>query len=840
MPRSSLSCPNEPPAAGGRGPEGAVVPARAGLGVYAGLLLASLAALAYELVLARIFSVTAGAVAAVPAVAVAMFGLTVGAILVYLRPRWFATTDARPHMATAAACFSVLVVACFLVHLQFQVPLDLRQVDSWRRLAIVAADLAILAMPLAAAGACLTIGVTQYPRQVHRLYAANLAGAALGCLAVATASRWIDAPTLMFDVAAVAAVAALCCASRAALRRLAWLAPAPLMLLAVLTALNLISATSETSAVRLRWIRGQEQTGRPIFDRWNSFSRVTVVRAADVPIAWGMSSRFPPKQRVPQLWVSVDTASGMIMTEFHGDLAPLDFLRNDVVNIVHYLRPGARVLVLGSGGGRDVLSALVFRQPEIVGVEVNDLVLEAVHGRFGDFTGHLDRLPNVRIVHDEARRYLARDGEPFDIIQAPLLDSWAASPGGDGLLVENGTYTVEAWQRMFQRLTDRGVASFSRWYSREGPGEIYRLAVVAVTALKRQGVAHPRDHLLVVVRPGDPKDPKQAAGMATLLASREPFSSNDIDTIERTAREMAFEVLVSPRSTTDDRLARLVDGVDLESLVRDFPIDIAAPTDDRPFFFGMIRPGDAAALFWPPEHGLEMDMDTLMAVAILLASVLGLAALAGIVPWVFSLRRGCLRGTSPWFLYFFAVGAGFMLVEVAMVQRLSLLLGHPVSSLTVTLFCLLSAGGAGSWLCDRLVPDLACRGRAIACMAVAAGVVSAIALVVLPWLSDLDGASTTARTAIAAALLVALGLPLGMACPLGMRAVHRFAAPVAPWLWGINGTAGLCGSAIGLTLSLCFGIAVTMLAGASCYLVATLALLWATATSPASARDVPQ
>src|SRR5437867_5771744 len=149
------------------------------------------------------------------------------------------------------------------------------------------------------------------------------------------------------------------------------------------------------------------------------------------------------------------------------DPAQIDFLKYDVTNFAHWILNDANVLVIGAGGGRDVLSALAFNQKHVVGVEINGAIINAVNRVFGDFTGHLDRDPRVQFVNDEARSFIARSPEKFDLIQISLIDTWAATAAGAFVLSENSLYTREAWQTFMQHLSDRGVLSVSRWYHKQ-------------------------------------------------------------------------------------------------------------------------------------------------------------------------------------------------------------------------------------------------------------------------------------------------------------------------------------------------------------------------------------
>lgn len=797
--------------------------AKPGKGLYIGLLLTTLATLAYQLLLTRIFSVTMWYHFSFMAVSVTMFGLTLGAILVYLRPQWFRPEQAAERMGLAALSFSVLIVISFLTHLCIPFITRLSMVHLWA----IAVNYALLSLPFVASGVLVTIALTKFPKQVGKLYAVDLIGAGVGCLAVAALLFFWDAPTLVVNIAALASLGAVCCLSSVDARRLRRTS------MGVTVALLGCAIVGSTMAGRQRplihpvWVKGELEPP-PVYQRWNAFSRVAVwEEGAGKPFGWGLSERCPLDEPVEELWLNIDASAGTVLTRFDGDASKLGHLRYDVTNLVHYIRPDSRMMVVGAGGGRDVLSALHFRQPEIVAVEINGAILEAVNGRFGRFTGHLDRRPDVRFVHDEARSYIARCKDHFDIIQVSLIDTWAATSAGAFVLTENSLYTVEAWQSLMDRLTDRGVLSFSRWHSVNQPGELYRLTALAVKTLTELGVADPQDHLIIVHRPrtsGQSGPP----GVATLLASRTPFSSHDVEVIRRVAERMAFRVLLTGGEASDDTLARLASGKDLDRFTNEYPIDITPPTDDRPFFFSMLRPRDVFNLQRMNNTAMRSNTIALAVLGVLLITVVVLTALCVIVPLWLTTERQALSGSWPLLVYFSCIGFGFMLVEITLMQRLNVFLGHPIYSITVALFCLLLASGCGSWLSGLLVKDVTRGPSALTCMAALVAVVLLAWLASAPLLGNFQPAPTWLRIAVACGILSPLGLAMGMAFPLGMRAASGRSAALKPWLFGINGATSICGSVLAVVISLIFSISTALLLGVVCYGGAWLAFFRAT------------
>src|SRR5262249_9117129 len=242
-------------------------------------------------------------------------------------------------------------------------------------------------------------------RPVALVYAADLAGASLGCVAAVAALQVVDAPSAVCLVASLGAVGAL-------IFGVAARQPRVVVCSVVLGLAAAGVALSRPDWIQPRWVKGaRREAGPPLYERWNSYSRIRISgdpATPSPPFGWGLSDRYPRDRALPQLLLSIDAIADTVLTRFDGNLEALDHLRHDATNVAHYLRRRARVLVVGAGGGRDVLSALAFGQREVLAVEVNGAILDAVNGRFGDFTGHLDRRPGVTFVNDEARSYVAR------------------------------------------------------------------------------------------------------------------------------------------------------------------------------------------------------------------------------------------------------------------------------------------------------------------------------------------------------------------------------------------------------------------------------------------------
>jgi hypothetical protein len=809
-------------------------PARAGLTTFAGLFLVTLSTLTYQLLLTRTFSVTMYYHFAFVAISVTMFGMAVGAIVVFLRPGVFLPALVNRHLAVGSVLCATAIVLSYLTHLAIPFLIEPSLVSVYG----IALTYASLSVPFIVSGVIVSLALTRFPDQISALYAVDLAGAALGCLAVGPVLRLTDAPTAVLATAATAAVAgalfamegASAAGGRARLRQTCATVATVFVALALAHG---IAARHGAAWLRLVWVKGQYEA-RPLVEKWNSFSRIRVVgnpERAVRPSGWGLSSTLPPQSTAHELHLDIDSYAGTELTAFSGDPAEVAHLKYDVTNVAHYLRPDSQVIVVGTGGGRDVLSALAFDQKRVTGVEINDGILDLVNRRFGDFTGHLDRNPRVQFVNDEARSFITRLEDRADIIQISLIDTWAATASGAFVLTENSLYTVGAWRIFLDHLAPRGILTVSRWYYADRPGEVYRLATLASTTLKEMGVTRPADHYAIVrARPAGAANAPD--GVGTMLVSRDPLSAHDLDVLESVTARLNFEIVQSPRHSADDTFAAIASGDRLADAVARHPLDISAPTDDRPFFFHMLRLRDVFDTDrWQDQGIVRFNMTAVGVLGVLLVTVTTLTAACILLPLMLSASRSDFTGAGPHLVFFAAIGFAFMLVEISQVQRLAIFLGHPVYSLSVVLFSLLLFSGIGSLSTGTLRRDGSSH-PAIVRMALLVLLLVAFGVITPAAVRQFEGAATVMRIAIAVGILAPIGLFMGMAFPIGMRRALAEVPSLAPWLWGVNGAASVCASVLVVVIALGAGISAAFWVGTACYLVALIALTWRSRSQP--------
>jgi hypothetical protein len=777
-----------------------------GIGAVSGALLMT------ELALTRIFSVTMYYHFAFLAISIALFGLSASAVLVYLlRGRLAGIPTDR--LLTAGA---ILHAAATLVALACLVRIRVGLNYSPLNLVLMLLIYLLAAAPFFTGGVVISVAFARLTSRINLLYAADLIGAAAGCLALIPLLNVLGAPGVVLIAATLSLVAAVCFTTAGSRRAIAAVSVAVL-------AAPLAAQLAGMQPFDVLETKGHEGD-RVLFSKWNSFSRIGVYDRTHGD--WSLSPRFAGKPG-ESLFMDIDSAASTPILKGTGRSDDASYLRYELTAIAYQLveRPGGfTALVIGPGGGRDLASAVVFGATHVDGVEINPIIVRDVMlGRFRDYSGNLYGDPRVSIHVDDGRSFVRRTAKKYDVIQASLVDTWAATAAGAYTLTENSLYTSEAFGEYLDHLTDTGVLTITRWVF-----DGLRLVSLAQEACAERGL-DPARHIAVV----------RHDRVATFLLKRNPFTREEIGRLTSHADAMGFVVLYAPdavdgedqasvslpggaeppemrqsRTSVAD-YARFIRAPDRQRFIDAYPVDIRATTDDRPFFFHTTRLADQFEVAFGRSMLFGNGLSALLTLFGISAALVVLFVVGPL------LIGGNLAGAgwARWLAYFSALGAGFMLLEVAMLQRFVLLLGHPVYSLTVTLFSLLLGTGLGSFL-SRVVDDR--RIRPVTMSALIAIVLLALAArSAIPWLVDLAIAWPLGlRIAAAVAILVPAGILLGMALPGGMRMLATRWPDIVPWGWGMNGAFSVVGATLAVFIAMNWGFSTTFLAAAFVYAAA--------------------
>lgn len=789
---------------------------------YAGVFLIALATLMLEVLLTRLTSVIAWYHLAFFVISLAMLGMTAGAVVVFVRPERYLDADVGKRIAGSALGFAIAIPIAVTVALSL--PLEpVTDVMTFSALLLIGS---VLAVPFVMGGVALTLALTRSGLPTGIVYGVDLIGAALGCALVVPVLRVIDAPSAAVLSGAIAALAAVCFASAEGLSaRRAWITSFALLFVVFL------NTRSEPGFIRPAWVKGlRDVPALFAFSRWNTYSRVTVRHTAEgPPMFWARGRNAPPEINAPikQRYIEIDGGAGTVIAENGRSPQAHSYLSWDVSAAAHVLRPVGPAAVIGVGGGRDILEAARVGHQPVVGVEINDLIVGLHRDVMRDFSGIAD-LPNVQLVTDEARSFMARDTRHYTVITMSLIDTWASTGAGAYSLTENGLYTVEAWQTFLRRLTDDGIFTVSRWYVVDSPGETARMLGLAMETLWSLGVQEPRKNIIMF----------QADMVATLLVSRSAFTPADIDLAQQIAVFKGFNILLSPRKDPVHPLLRKLVKQPSRAAMHAFAssqtLDLTPPTDQRPFFFNMLKP---FAWFVPDRELKATDLvflgnlsatQTLM-YATLVSLILSIATLIMPMKRRVDDLRALPRGDVLAALFYFAlIGLGFMLVEIGILSRLSVFLGHPTLALSVLLSGIIMFTGVGSMLSGRI--DVTSKRWAVIYPWLTAAGVLITAFAMEPVMASLVAAPAATRIGASVLLLVPPALGMGLCFPLGLRLTERMerarsrqAPRLGPWLWGINGAFSVCASGLALGCSMVFGIRTTLFAGMICYVLLPLA-----------------
>jgi hypothetical protein len=727
------------------------------MGLHAAVFLLTFSGLIFEIGLTRIYSATIWYHFAFLAVSVALLGWGLGGALLHAWRHRVAAT--RENAALLAALYAVAIPLCLWVMVQF--PFRLERLPLYFAAPLV---------PFLLAGMAMAMIFHLHRDGAARLYFADLAGAALGAVTVTMLLEELggEATLLLSTLPPLAAAACLSPRGRVPATVVAALVAAVALLHVQTGALRVSPGSLKAMPRHMDETPGARvtQTG------WNSYSRIDAVEG------------FAPPS-LARLYIDADAWTDTLAWD--GRIESLRPLRTWYRALPFRIAPPAgATLVIGPGGGSDVLVALASGSRRVTVVEMNPLMIDFVR-RYGARAGHLYDRPEVEVISDEGRTFISRTDRRFDTIFLGFVDTWASVASGGLSLSENYLYTTEALRAYYDRLTADGVLAILRWEV-DLPGLVSNAVhVLGVEAASTRLVAVIED------RAHDPDHPPQMI----FMLRRRPFTPAELDTvlswpgsrpllIPGRHAEPPFDDLFAGRST----LAQIADAS---------PQRIGPVHDDSPFFFARDKPFGLPA-------GLALGLGGIVAGAAVLLVLL----VAGGRP-----RTHPARAYRASVVYFACLGAGFIAIELALLQYFTLLVGHPVFTLSILLFTILASGGVGSRISAAVPMRRACL--AIAGLgAVTAWGLPGLVQAALPL-------ETPARIAIAMGVIAPLGVLMGMPFPQGLRRTGQGALPPPPFYWGLNGVMSVIGSIATVLVALHAGVQTSMLAGCMCYLVAAVA-----------------
>ncbi|MFA6240748.1 MAG: hypothetical protein WC655_07460, partial [Candidatus Hydrogenedentales bacterium] len=679
---------------------------------YVGLFFCSFGVLMLEVLLTRIFSFTIWYHLAYLTISTALLGFGAAGSLLSAMPKLLEGDGRRLCALSAAGAGLMLVVAMAVLGPR---PLDpQRMLDEPVTFFLgLAGYYVVVTIPFILAGIAVSAPLSKYPGQVNRLYAVDLLGAGLGCVAAVAVLSWMDGAGGVVLCAAVMVGAGACYS-------------APSRLSAVLGGLALVLVVGASYANQVIDFKpspskqmGQtlmEPGAQQVFTRWSPINRVDIFQGSNPAITfWDAFGRGTRSEGVsPNAYqLQYDGHNGSDVFEIRGP-DTMRMLDEHFLRTPYLLCEKPEVLIIGVGGGVDILNALRRDAKHVTAVELQPITVELLKGQFAKWTGEQFLRPEVNLVAGEGRHFVRSHDARYDIIQITMTDTFSAQTTGAYVLAESYLYTVEGFEDYLDHLNEDGLVSIVVGDLRFRdetllPPLATRFTLVARRALQNQGVTDPNAHLMVVARQIDApassqsQDQRKPVGavMLNLLVKRTPFTGDEIARVRTFAEANGFSVRLMPGDTTASPMARLLNMTDpaMEETLSKGVFSLEPVTDDRPFFYHVLRWKSLLAgglLVWWLIPGSTTGLLMLL---IMLIQALVFGSILILFPLIRG-ARGRISGmhTFGFLLYFLALGLGFLFVEISFVQKYVLFLGYPTYSLSVTIFSLLVFASLGAWL----------------------------------------------------------------------------------------------------------------------------------------------
>jgi hypothetical protein len=789
------------------------------------IALISAAAIGYEILLTRLFAIVLWHHFAAMIISLALLGVgAAGTALAFTRGALLPRFEAA--FATFAAGFAVTSVAAFA--LAQRLPFNPLEViwDPRQPLYLLAVYL-LLAVPFFCAASCVALAISRFGERAGTVYRADLFGAGLGAVLVVGLLYTLPPQDALRSLGGLGGLAAGVILLRRAPVVAAALAVAALVLAAAWPAAWLAPQPSPYKG--LSQALNAPDT-RVVARRSGPLGALAVVESPTIPFrhAPGLSiaAGAPPPE---QLGLFIDADGPTAIDHTDAALDGLDYLDRQVNAVPYHLMQAPRALVLGAGGGAEVLRALSLGAKHVDAVELDPQIVDLVRGPFAAFAGEVYDRDDVSVHVAEARAFVASRDDRWDVIQIALIDSFTAAAGGVRAGSESTLYTTEALAAYLARLAPGGVLAITRWLQ-VPPRDSLKLFATAVTVLEDQGVADPGARLALL----------RSWNTVTLLVKESPFTAAELATIAGFCEARGFDIGHLPGMAADqanrfNKLAApyLYDGAqallgpDRGRFLEAYKFHIAPASDDRPFYFRFFK--------WrllPEVIGMQgragltlLEGGYLVLVATLLQALL-VGAVLILLPLRWLRHAGARSaGHRPWrsAAYFAAIGFAFLFVEIAFIQRFTLFLGHPLFAVAVVLAAFLLFAGLGAGLSQRLDPARRGRGGPLLMPVLAISALAGAYLLLLPGLfAALIAQATAVKIALAVALIAPLALAMGMPFPLAMRRLDALAPAWVPWAWAVNGAASVVAAVLAGLLAMHWGFSAVVLAALGLYAIAAV------------------
>lgn len=759
--------------------------------LFAGIFLVALSGLVLEVSITRIFSAAIWYHFAFVAVSVALVGLGASGLVVHHR-----VTKLKGKWAENLTIYSAWGITIFI-------PITLFVMHALASQVIyLPLYMVLFSVPFFLIGIIISAAFNAFASVAGRLYAADLIGASAGALLVVLFLVLTGGEGSTLIVGLISAISATLF-SRITKNIKKTIGSLMLVTFAIsLIFLNyatqIFAIPTDPTAQKDLPIYLREHPGSKIVKtEWNSFSRIDVVEGGEG--GEGLVAK-----------VFIDGGAGTNIISWDGSTESRQELSTWMQYLPFKMMQDPKVLVIGSGGGRDVVASLVSGSKDVTSVEINPIIYDTVKS-YGDRAGNVYSHQYVRSHVDEGRSFITRSSEKYDIIYVPFVDTWASVSSGGLSVSENFLYTLEGFQQYYDHLTERGKIITVRWLI-DAPRFISTYAKL----LEQNGI--PQDqlhrHLMMVTSDSYTQDPS----VTMVVFSKSPFTDEEISFLSQSFSQYDYKPILVPEQVMREPYDALLSGdITLEQFYNLFDTKVYPVTDDNPYFLSFEKP-------LPPV------------VEVLLYASIGIVAIFLLVPFAWIRRRRGERGAGGGeeeggisinkseigirtvIPYFAALGVGFILIELALLQKLILLMGNPTMTFALLLFTILISSGGGSLVSSRIA-----KNNMRNLIFVIGGIAGLGVLYVFSLPSIIYSALAEPieiKAAISIGVLAPIGFLMGMPLPTGMRLLKVHRPDFIPWMWAINGAFSVLGAVLAIALGIMYGSSFAMILGVLVYLIA--------------------
>lgn len=772
-----------------------------GINQLIGIFLLSFSVLAFEITITRILSVILYYHLAFMVISLAMLGLGAGGVYIYFSTKIKERADFFITLFTLLSSISVIVSLVLILSFPFKPFVSIKTFFDFWFLYL------LFAFPLFFAGLSFSLIFFKLSKQIGKVYFFDLVGGGIGALLVVPLLYVLDAPTIVIFIAFSTALSSfffsLSCQNRFKI------------ISGILTffLLGLVFLNFYYQVIKISYVKGEKETNL-IYQKWSPVGRVVVSPMKENTIhAWGLSQNYKPEKYPEQLQIMIDGAAGTNLEKITDNLEKdLEHLKYDITSLAYYIAPTSRSLIIGFGGGRDILTSLLFGFKEIEGVEINPVMEEIICQRFKDYSGKICEMKNVKLVTGEGRSYISQSPVKYSLIHLSLIDSWAATVAGAYALSENSLYTKEAFLEYFKHLEENGILTISRFVF-EPPQQTIRALSLCRAALEETGVQNFGKNIMIFKTP---VFYNKDLFVSNLMCKKSAFTIEEIKKTENIAKDMGFDIIYTSLNQKDNFFTKFILAADVEQFYKNYPFRIEPPTDNEGFFFHMLKLKD----FWRVFNFKNIEGGQLhnyysvfiLITILIIASVLSVFFI--FLPLLFRKAKFLVpkKEALRYILYFAFLGLGFMLIEISLIQRFSIFFGHPIYSIIIALFSILLFSGIGSLLTGKLNIKIS--------KVIFALILTGVLFLIVSFSFFKIQGSLISKSFLSILFLAPLGLFMGMPFPSGINLLDKRDRQLIPWAFGINGITSTIGSVLTLVLYINSGFRITFLTALAFYLFA--------------------